>query len=169
MEHSETWVPAAGLGAAPAKGADDAAFHAVYAQSYPGLVRLARVALDNAALAEEVVQDVFADFYRKAAKVENTGAYLRVAVLHRAGKANRHHGVVRRHLRSARPPVPGVDNNDDLLDAVRRLAPRARDVVILRYYLDLSEAEIATTLGIPAGTVKSIAHRALRQLREAIT
>ena len=168
MERSETWPTAARLCAAPAKGADDATFHAVYAQRYPGLVRLARVALDDAGLAEEVVQDVFADFYGKAAKVENTGAYLRVAVLHRAAKANRHHSVVRRHSRSARLPAPGLDGNDDLLDAVRRLAPRGRDVVILRYYLDLSEAEIATTLGIPAGTVKSIAHRALRQLREAI-
>lgn len=168
MDGGETWPTAAPMCAAPASSADDAVFHAAYAQGYPGLVRLARVALDDAALAEEVVQDVFADFYRRAAKVENTGAYLRVAVLHRAGKANRHHSVVRRHLRSAGLPAASTEGHDDLLDAVHRLAPRRRDVVILRYYLDLSEAEIATTLGIPAGTVKSIAHRALRQLREAI-
>ncbi len=114
------------------------------------------------------MQDVFAAFYSRAAKVENTGAYLRVAVLHRAAKANRHHSVVRRHLHTARLPAARGDGQDHLLDAVRRLAPRRRDVVILRYYLDLSEAEISTTLGIPAGTVKSIAHRALRQLRETI-
>ena len=168
MDIGETWPAAGRACAGPASSPDDATFQAVYARSYPGLVRLARVALDDSSLAEEVVQDVFADFYRCAAKVQNTGAYLRVAVLHRAGKANRHHSVVRRHLLATRLVPASAEGHDHLLDAVHRLTPRRRDVVILRYYLDLSEAEIAMTLGIPAGTVKSIAHRALRQLREAI-
>ncbi len=57
---------------------------------------------------------------------------------------------------------------DHIIDAVRGLPRDRRDVVLLRYYLDLPEAEIARTLNIAPGTVKSRLHRALRDLREAL-
>ena len=56
-----------------------------------------------------------------------------------------------------------------VLDAVRRLPRRQRDAIVLRYELQLSDAEIADTLGIPVGTVKSTIHRALARLRTEVT
>ena len=95
-------------------------------------------------------------------------AYLRQAVVNRSRSALRHRGVVERHApgsaragpsprrrrrrRSRRPPRA-------VLDALRALPARQREVLALRYYLDLSEAEIADTLGISRGAVKSHASR----------
>lgn len=146
----------------------DLAFSRLYADAWADLVRLARVVLDDRSQAEEVVQDAFAAFYGKIAAVDNPPAYMRVAVLNRARKANRRTRLMRRHLLAGRTAGVTEDQPDQLLDAVHRLPRRQRDVVVLRYYLDMSEAEIAAALGIPTGTVKSLAHRALRQLQEVL-
>jgi RNA polymerase sigma-70 factor (ECF subfamily) len=71
-----------------------------------------------------------------------------------------------------RLPWRSVDSTslatDHVIDAVRRLRPERRDVIVLRFYLDMSEAEIARTLSIPPGTVKSRLHRGLHDLEEAL-
>jgi RNA polymerase sigma factor (sigma-70 family) len=142
-------------------------FEDFYRRTWAAMVRLARVVVDDVEEAAEVVQDAYSRVYPKYERIadDSTDAYLRASVLN----------ACRRHLRrrrlALRHRTPGTDTADEgldhTLDAVRKLRPERRDVVLLRYYLDLSEAEIARTLQIPPGTVKSRLHRALRDLEEA--
>jgi RNA polymerase sigma factor (sigma-70 family) len=101
--------------------------------------------------------------------------YLRSAVLNRCRSRMTRSASGRRATdRAQAQPEPyrrtteerGVDaaTRDEVLAAVRRLPRRQRDVVLLRYWLDLPEAEIAATLGVSAGTVKTSAHRAMASL-----
>jgi RNA polymerase sigma factor (sigma-70 family) len=101
-------------------------------------------------------------------------AYLRQAVVNRSRSALRHRGVVTRYLARQQAPetMPGADQSvlgDSrrrmVLDALQRLPRRQREVLALRYYLDLSEAEIADALGISRGAVKSHASRGAAALR----
>jgi len=143
-------------------------FEDFYRRTWDLMVRLARLLVDDREEAVEVVQDAFSRVYPKFGRIEaqSTDAYLRAAVLNGC----------RRHLRRRRLALlhrPGVFDHADLgadhmIDAVRRLSPDRRDVVLLRYYLDLPEADIARTLNIAPGTVKSRLYRALRDLREAL-
>ena len=86
----------------------------------------------------------------------------------------RHRGVERRHLRAVAAPTeapetrPTTGDDERVLAALRSLPRRQREVLALRYYLDLSEAEIADTLGISAGSVKTHAHRGLATLAERL-
>jgi RNA polymerase sigma factor (sigma-70 family) len=142
------------------------------------LVRLAAFALGDRDAAEEVVQDVFARVYRKppALRVPGEGLrYLRSAVLNRCRSRMTRSAIGRRATdRVNAEPEPyrrtteerGIDaaTRDHVLAAVRKLPRRQRDVVLLRYWLDLPEAEIAATLGVSAGTVKTSAHRAMAAL-----
>ncbi|MDQ4051466.1 MAG: sigma-70 family RNA polymerase sigma factor, partial [Actinomycetota bacterium] len=89
----------------------------------------------------------------------------------------RHRGVVSRHAaRETEPsPLPGADEpaldahrRNAVLDALRTLPRRQREVLTLRYYLDLSEAEIADTLGISRGSVKAHASRGSAALRDLL-
>jgi DNA-directed RNA polymerase specialized sigma24 family protein len=66
------------------------------------------------------------------------------------------------------PPLHGPEDRMVLWPHVRDLPPRQRAVIVLRYYEQLSEAEIADTLGCSRGNVKSTAHRALQNLRTAL-
>jgi RNA polymerase sigma-70 factor (sigma-E family) len=141
-------------------------FEALYELQYAPMVRLAHVLVDTVEQAEEVVQDAFAAVYLRWSRLDNPGAYLRVAVLNGARKQLRRRRVARRSA-PLRPEVDELGFNH-VLDAVRRLPNRQRAVVVLRYELQLSEDDIATTLGIPAGTVKSTLHRALARLREEV-
>jgi RNA polymerase sigma factor (sigma-70 family) len=142
------------------------------------LVRLAAFALGDRGVAEEVVQDVFARVYRKPPALRNPGEqlrYLRSAVLNRCRTRMARSASGRRaddRLRAQVNPYArstedaGVDaaTREAVLAAVRKLPRRQRDVVLLRYWLDLPEAEIAATLGVSAGTVKTSAHRAMSAL-----
>jgi RNA polymerase sigma-70 factor (sigma-E family) len=69
----------------------------------------------------------------------------------------------------ARDLLAGLETRDELLDALARLAPRQRAVLVLRYFNDLTEADTAEVLGCSPGTVKSNASRGLARLREALT
>ena len=112
-----------------------------------------------------------------AARPDKALAYLRQAVVNRSRSALRHRGVVGRHRHAPRgrcPTPPGADEaalaadrRDAVLDAMRELPDRQREVLALRYYLDLSEAEIADALGISRGAVKSHASRGSAALRAA--
>lgn len=149
----------------------------LYRSDYADLVRLAALLVDDVGEAEELVQDAFvAAAHTREGRfrdAESAPAYLRSAVLNRARSRLRARGVRRRHLRSVEPPssAPGADRaamaseeTRRMLDALRRLPARQREVLVLRYYLDLSEAEIADELGISTGSVKTHAHRGLAAL-----
>lgn len=153
---------------------------ALYRAHHRDLVRLATLLVDDQGSAEEAVQDAYVALARRgAAGVDDPGAYLRTAVLNNARSALRKRRVRRRHLRSVERDrsAPGADQavllDDDarrVLAALDQLSERQREVLVLRYWADLSEAEIAASLGISAGSVKTHAHRgtaALAQILEA--
>ncbi len=126
----------------------------------------AAITLDRA-LAEEVVQDAFVGLQQRIDSIDKPVGYLQRAVVHRSIS------VLRRRRTAARYVIPvaavTIDPEiDETWASVARLPPRERAVVVLRYWQDMSEADIAATLGWPNGTVKSTLHRALKHLREEL-
>lgn len=142
-------------------------FEQLYASEYRPLVRLAFVMLGGSNRAEEVVQDAFGRVYERWASLDNPGGYLRTCVVNGCRDVLR-----RQRLAVWKRPDPGPAfaelGFDHVADALTRLSPRQRAAVVLRYYSDLPEAEIAVALGVRPGTVKSLLHRGLAQLREEI-
>lgn len=155
----------------------DEAVESLYGEHWDQLVRLSVLLVRDVGLAEEIVQDVFIELHRRWAKITSPDAapaYLRRAVVNRSRSALRHRGVVQRHLARqhqvdlaapADAPVLADDRRRQVLDALARLPRRQREVLALRFYLDLSEAEIADALGISRGSVKAHASRGSAALR----
>ena len=153
----------------------DEALSALFLGHSRALVGLARLLVDDLATAEDVVQDAFAATYRRWTSIRSPDAalpYLRAAVVNQARKRlrDRQHGA----RVSALDPVDHADpdNATDALErqhvvlaALRRLPPRQRQVVVLRYYLDLTESQIADQLGLTRGAVHRHATRAAETLR----
>ncbi len=156
----------AGLEARARSGVEP--FEEFYRRSFTGMTRLARVLVDDMEDATEVVQEAFARMLPRYDRIsaDRVDAYLRATVLNGCRRFIRREVLSRRHRpRSVQHAHLGADH---VLDAIRRLPAPQRDVVLLRFYLDLSEAEIAQTLEIRPGTVKSRLHRALLTLREVL-
>ena len=130
------------------------------------MVRLADTLVDTRPHAEEVVQDAFAAVFERWDRIDDPPAYLRTCVLNNCRRVLR-----RRMLRRAHPVQPDADGElgfNHVVDAIRRLPDRQRSMIVLRYDLQLTDAEIAATLGVPIGTVKSTLHRAIAALRQEI-
>ena len=153
--------------------------HALYTAHWRYLVRLAVLLVDDVASAEDVVQDAFIALHRRSEGLrdpEAALAYLRTSVLNLARSVLRRRQVVRKHLRVAEPEATAAADHDVLLRdehraalaAVRRLPRHQREVLILRYWSGLSEREIAQTLGISPGSVKSAASRGLATLQRTL-
>lgn len=151
----------------------------LYAAHRLSLTRLAILLVDDWASAEDVVQDAFAALTTRRGGLRDRSAalaYLRTSVVNGARSALRR----RRTARAYTPPhEPDHDAPDavavlaeehrEVLAALGALAPRQREVIVLRYWSDLSETEIAAALGISRGTVKSTASRAMTALETALT
>jgi RNA polymerase sigma-70 factor (sigma-E family) len=142
-------------------------FDDFYRDQWAAMVRLAYVLVGEQAVAEDLVQDAFARVFRARHRVKDASPYVRSAV----------YNACRNHLRSSarrRRRVTGTVTadapvGDHVVDVVRRLPVRQRSLVVLRYYEGLTDAEIATTTGMPLGTVKSTLHRALTTLRKELS
>ena len=157
----------------------DTCVEQLYAAHWRSLVRLSVLLVRDVGTAEEVVQDAFVAMHGRWSKLRDPDkalAYLRQAVVNRSRSALRHRAVVERHVRREGGRVvlheAGADDasltaarRDAVLDALRQLPTRQREVLALRYYLDLSEVEIAEALGISTGAVKSHASRGAAALR----
>lgn len=143
------------------------------------MVRLALFLVDDLHTAEDVVQDAFAALCRTYGTslhgLQDPGAYLHTAVVNAARSVLRR----RRTARAYTPPHPAAgapvdeglllaEEHRQVLDALARLTRRQREVLVLRYWSDLSEAQIAQTLGLSRGTVKSTASRALDALEKKL-
>ncbi len=149
----------------------------LYAAHYRPLLKLASLLVDDRATCEEVVQDAFVAVIRRGlddVSGPKAPAYLRSAVLNGA-RSHLRRRVVRDRARPLRPvpsrtsgsPEAEAEQHDDeraVLDALQALPVRQREVLVLRYWMDLREAEIADALGISAGSVKTHAHRGLQAL-----
>jgi RNA polymerase sigma-70 factor (sigma-E family) len=153
--------------------ADDAVTH-LYAAHYRSLVRLAALLLRDVAEGEDVVQDAFVAMHGKWGRLRDPDralAYLRQTVVNRSRSVLRHRSVVERHQSdavrdaAAERGVVLAETSSEVMGALRRLPRRQREVLVLRYYLDLSEAQIAHTLGVSRGAVKSHAARGMTALR----
>ncbi|MEO6469736.1 MAG: SigE family RNA polymerase sigma factor [Acidimicrobiia bacterium] len=153
----------------------DAALSDLHRDHYRSVVRLACLLVDDVGLGEEVVQDAFVRVYRAWPRVDDPLKYLRTAVMNGARSGLRRRRSARRYVPPTVRSEPGADEvvllraeHAGVLDAVRSLPRRQRECLVLRYYADLSEAEIATTLGITAGSVKSHSHRGMAALTVAL-
>jgi len=148
-----------------------------YRDHYRSLVRLASLLVDDVGTCEELVQEAFVRVWRQGPALrgdDRLPAYLRSAVLNGARSHLRRSVVARRHPPPRPEPSEGPGarglpgDTDRVLRALRSLPRRQREVLTLRYYLDLTEAEIAATLRISAGSVKTHAHRGLATLADRL-
>ncbi|MFF3714249.1 SigE family RNA polymerase sigma factor [Streptomyces phaeochromogenes] len=164
-------------GASP--GIDDPGIDELYSHRRLDLVRLALLLVDDLPTAEDVVQDVFAALYRRhgerLAGLDNPDAYLRTSVVNTSRSVLRRRRTVRAHVPerqghapSAEEPVLLREEHGEVIAALHRLTRRQREVLVLRYWSHLSEAQIADTLGLSRGAVKSTASRALAALRRQL-
>jgi RNA polymerase sigma-70 factor (sigma-E family) len=143
------------------------------------LVRLAVLLVDEVASAEDVVHDAFINLYSRRADLRDQQAalgYLRVCVVNGARSVLRRRRTVRDHLRRTEATVvPAADteallaaDEQQVLEGLRRLPARQREVLTLRYWSELSEAEIAAALGISRGSVKTHASRGMATLEQLL-
>ena len=161
---------------APGRPANrDAALTALFAAYHRQLVGFALLLVDDLATAEDVVQDAFLALHRRWFGIRDTQAayqYLRTAVLNgsrsqlrrRRVRASAREKVSEPDVASAETSVLDRAEYDAVLGYLAELPTRQRQVLVLRYYLDQTEAEIAQTLAISPGSVKQHASRGLAAL-----
>lgn len=151
----------------------------LYAAQWRPLVRLAVLLVDDLCSAEDVVQDAFVGLHRhqsQLASPEAAGFYLRRSVINGSRSALRRRRTARLFLTRDRATGSPADIADqappgeqtELLAALDQLPGKQREVLVLRYWSELSEAEIAAVLKVPAGTVKSRASRGLRTMERLL-
>jgi RNA polymerase sigma-70 factor (sigma-E family) len=163
---------------APAVWDADRAVTEIYLGEYKSLVRLAVLLVHDVQTAEEVVQDAFEAMHtawRRLRDSEKALSYLRQAVVNRARSVLRHRTVVDKNAPKPAPDEPSAEQaamtlieRSAVVDALRTLPERQREAIVLRYYADLSEADIAATMGISKGAVKSHTARAMAALKSIL-
>ena len=153
----------------------DADLELLYERQFSDLVRLASLLLGDQSAAEEVVQDAFVRAlisWRTIRDPERAPAFLRSAVLNGARSRLRRWAVARRHPQGVDDRVESDESrsvaHQAMVAALRGLPTRQRESVVLRYYLDLPEHEIAQVMGVSAGSVKTHLHRGLQALARDI-
>ena len=154
----------------PARGTDlesRLAFEDLFREQYEGMVRVAFLLVGSRAEAEDVVQDAFARVNLRWKRLENPAAYLHRCVVNRSHDLLRRRRVEQRFWRAARDETSEL-GADEMGDALAALPPQRRTAVVLRYYAGLSEKQIAEVMGVRPGTVKSMVHRAMGELRRVI-
>lgn len=163
------------LGAAGARWDADEAVTALYSEHYRSLVRLSALLLRDQMQAEEVVQDAFVAMHgawRRIKDEDKALAYLRQTVVNRSRSVLRRRQVAEKHAPTPGPDMPSAEygamarlESDRVMAALRRLPERQREALVLRYYGDLSEADIAEAMKVSKGAVKSHTHRGMQALR----
>lgn len=150
----------------------------MYREHYRPLVRMATLLIRDSAAAEEVVQDCFVAMHTAWPRLHDEDkalAYLRQSVINRARSVLRRREVAGRHAPKPEPDAPSAEHGaiaslerSAVVAALRLLPPRQREALVLRYYLDLPEAQVAATMGITPGAVKAHTFRALVAMRKAL-
>lgn len=138
----------------------------LYEDRYDDLVRVAYLMTGAPAAAEELVQDAFLAAHRSWDGVREPYPYVRAAVVNRARSWGRRLQLERRQPIVA--PASAWMEADELWDALRALNDRQRAAIVLRYYADLPDREIAAALGCREATVRTAVHRGLAALRREI-
>jgi RNA polymerase sigma-70 factor (sigma-E family) len=154
---------------------DDREFLDFFADQFWSLRRVGYLLTGDWDQAEELAQEAMARTFVAWSRVRG---YDRPAAYARKVLVNRHRSLLRRAVVEARHGLtsraqewhePDFGGDDLVLwQALQRLPTRQRTAIVLRYYLDLPEAEVARLLGVPVGTVKSLVHRGLARLRDRL-
>lgn len=152
----------------------DQDFEQFAASAMPGLLRFGHMLTGDPLRAEELVQQALVSTWGRWRRIEHDQphAYVRRAMVHTHTswwRRSRHESPLPPGYDRAAPEGNDLAERDRTVAALRLLPPRQRAVIVLRYYEDLSEADIAAVLGCSPGTVKSQASRALRTLRTHLT
>jgi RNA polymerase sigma-70 factor (sigma-E family) len=163
------------------RAADSAetAVEALYAEHAVSLIRLAYLMLGDRPAAEDVVQDAFCNLYRawdRLADPARALPYVRSSVMNACRSALRRRVVGRRVIPamyappaiSAEAAALGLHERQEVMQAVRQLPGRQREALVLRFYLDLPDQEIAHIMGVRPSTVRSATHRALKALAQSL-
>lgn len=145
---------------------EPADFESFCRDRYQPMVRLAFLLTSSIETAEDLVQDVLARTHPRWSKIAEPGAYVRRAVVNACNSYHRRRFLERAHPQ--REPEPVAIEADELFDVLAQLPPRMRSALVLRYYEDLPENEIAELLGCAPGTARSLIHRGLQRLRLVI-
>jgi RNA polymerase sigma-70 factor (sigma-E family) len=150
----------------------------LYAAYYNQLVRLALLLVHDLQTAEEVVQDAFEamhNAWRRLRDSEKALSYLKQSVVNRSRSVLRHRKVVDLHPPKPAPDEPSAEHavlalleRSAVVSALRALPERQREAIVLRYYADLAEADIAKAMGISRGAVKSHTARAMAALKSTL-
>lgn len=138
----------------------------LYRDRYLNLVRTSYLIVGNQSVAEEVTQEAFMAAAEHFEGVEKPVAYLRTAVANRSRSWIRRQVTERTHRPA--PPDPARLEADEMWDALGRLDERRRTAVVLRFYEQLPDAEIAEILECEPATVRTLIHRALADLRKEV-
>lgn len=142
----------------------------LYAAEQRAMTRLARAIVGSNAEAEELVHDAFVKLAQRGlGDIDDPVAYLRTTVIHLSRGWIRR-AVTARRLGAVDAPRPlGEPHLDETWEAVQRLPRKYREVLALRFYADLPEADIAAIVGAKHSTVRSLVHRGLAKLREELS
>ena len=150
----------------------DADFQAFYESEGRRVRELALFLVGDRQLAADLAQEAFLRAYRSWNRIRKSdpGPYVRRALVNLCKNSYRRRAVEKKHWTSApterlETPAPNVEEKARVVEALRELTPMRRAAVLLRYYEDLTDEQIATLLDRPLGTVKSDIRRSLQQLR----
>jgi len=150
----------------------------MYSTEYRSLVRMSVVLVGDVGTAEEVVQDSFIAIHgawRRLRDVDKAVNYLRRSVVNRSRSVLRRRVVADRHTPKHEPDVPSAEHSaitqlerSAVVAALRSLPFRQREALVLRYYLDFSEQQVASAMNISQGAVKSHTARGKAALRTVL-
>ena len=156
----------------------DEAVTQLYTSHYSSLVRLAALLVRDEPTAEEVVQECFIAMHDGWQRLRDNGkalSYLKQAVVNRCRSVLRHRSMVQRNAPKPAPDMPSAEQDamsllerSAVIAALKALPNRQRQALVLRYYADLSEAQIAKAMGISHGAVKSHTARGMAALRAGL-
>jgi RNA polymerase sigma-70 factor (sigma-E family) len=173
-----TAEPPTAPGSASAEWDAASAATTIYTTHFRSLVRLAVLLVGDGATAEEVVQDSFIAMHgewRRLRDTEKALSYLRQSVVNRSRSVLRHRVVADKNAPKPSPDMPSAEEGaisslerSEVISALRTLPARQREALVLKYYADLSEAQIGVIMGISRGAVKSHTARGVAALRSVL-
>lgn len=145
-------------------------FDDFYDQHRPAMLRLAHLLCGSTEAGEEVAQEAFLVVHSRWSGLDEPAAYLRVVVVNKSRSVQRRQIRERRHLRSIREkPTALAPEVDETWQQLKSLSSDQRAAIVLRFYEDLAVAEIAEVMDKPIGTVKSLLHRGMAELKASLT
>lgn len=149
----------------------DDAMDALFRAERDGLLRMATLMVGSAAIAEEVVQDAFAGLGPRWESIDKPGAYVRRSVVNGCAQVLRRRDAERRAIDSQvpRPDIALPTRLIELAEALDALSDRQRIVIVLRYFVDLHDDDIAEALNVTPSSVRSLARRAMTTLRKELS